>query len=301
MVRCPANQKRRTLGLSWNISWLGIDPSPNFRALVTGSTSLPARIKRLVTTWQHSKTESRPSAAKMERDLYRTRLHKFSCKPPGHDAARQRDNQRRHRARVKGRIADLEASLSSTQSRLDDALRRIESLTAELQRLQHAASPRPATRPTPVQTPAQPQPTPSPEPTTCCERDGSDEAERDSIAENMPPPFDASPQAGSLSTREPWSISPPPPANLPERSLLSYGLEDPDNDCALLPPPNIGESTIPCREAYSIIKNRSSPEFDLSTATEWLKPGFRRAVVPGTGCRVQTHMLFAFVDYITPI
>ena len=234
----------------------------------------------------------------MEPDLYRTRLHKFSCKPPGHDAARQRDNQRRHRARVKGRIAELEASLSSTQSRLDDALRRIESLTADVQRLQHAPSPRPAT---PIQTPAQPQPTPSPEATTCSERGGSDEVESDRIMEHIPPTLDVSPPAGSLSTREPWSISPQPPVNLPENSSPAYGFDDSNSDCALLPPPSVGESTIPCREAYSIIKDRSSPEFDLSTATEWLKPGFRRAVAPGTGCRVQTHMLFAFVDYITPI
>lgn len=119
--------------------------------------------------------------------------------------------------------------------------------------------------------------------------------------EHIPPTLDVSPPAGSLSTREPWSISPQPPVNLPENSSPAYGFEDSNSDCALLPPPSVGESTIPCREAYSIIKDRSSPEFDLSTATEWLKPGFRRAVAPGTGCRVQTHMLFAFVDYITPI
>jgi hypothetical protein len=56
-----------------------------------------------------------------------------------------------------------------------------------------------------------------------------------------------------------------------------------------------------CRDAYSIIKDRGDPEFDVSVANEWLKPGFRRAIAPGTGCRVQTHILFAFVDHITPI
>ncbi len=234
----------------------------------------------------------------MEPDLYRAQLHKFSCKPPGHETARQRENQRRHRARVKSRISELEASLSSTQSRLDDALRRIESLTDEVQRLQHSRSPRLAT---PNQTTNQPQPSPSPEPTTCARCDCSDEEERDKISEHLSPRLYAPPPAGSLTTREPWSIGSQPLANRPEESLPPYGFEHSDNDCALLPPPTVGESTISCREAYSIIKGRSSPEFDLSTATEWLKPGFRRAIVPGTGCRVQTHMLFAFVDYITPI
>jgi hypothetical protein len=78
-------------------------------------------------------------------------------------------------------------------------------------------------------------------------------------------------------------------------------IETPNDDCPLLPAPGAGESTIPCGEAYSIIKDRSTPDLDLSAVNEWLKPGFRRAIVPGTGCRVQTHLLFAFVDHITPI
>ncbi len=215
----------------------------------------------------------------MEPNLYRTRLHKFSCKPPGHDAARQRENQRRHRARVKGRIAELETSLLSAQSRLTDALKQIESLTAEVQRLQDTVGSRSTT---PRQAAGQQQPVL--EPAACPEPSGV-----------------VTPEPIPSADREPWSPSPQPQplAKLRANSLDASNFEDPNDDCALLPPPSAGESTIPCREAYSIIKDRSSPEFDLSTATEWLKPGFRRALVPGTGCRVQTHILFAFVDHIT--
>ncbi|KAK4243078.1 hypothetical protein C7999DRAFT_18512 [Corynascus novoguineensis] len=253
----------------------------------------------------------------MEPVSYRTRLHKFSCKPPGHDAARQRENQRRHRARVKNRIAELEASLSSAQSRLNDALKRIESLTAEVERLQHTLG---SGSTMSIQTTTQQQPVLGP--ATYSERGVFDRAENDRTTDQTLSALDACPRAGDFptltttiyreasvvnpepipsGTQEPRSTSPQPLDKLPANNLPASGFEDPNNDWALLPPPSVGESTIPCREAYSIIKDRSSPEFDLSTATEWLKPGFRRAVIPGTGCRVQTHILFAFVDYITSI
>jgi len=253
----------------------------------------------------------------MEPDLYRTRLHKFSCKPPGHDAARQRENQRRHRARVKGRVAELEASLSRAQSSLDDALKRIKSLTAEVQRLQHPSGSRSTTS---IRTTAQQQTVF--EPATSLECGALDGTESDRRTEQPLSSLNARPRAGALPTQsttiyseasvvtpepiptaaqEPRSTSPQPLAKLPANSVPASGFEDPKNDYAFLPPPSVGESTIPCREAYSIIKDCTSPEFDFSTATEWLKPGFRRAVVQGTGCRVQTHILFAFVDHITSI
>ena len=37
---------------------------------------------------------------------------------------------------------------------------------------------------------------------------------------------------------------------------------------------------------FSIIKDRGDTEFDLSVANEWLKLGFRRAIVPGTGVEI---------------
>ncbi|KAK3298715.1 uncharacterized protein B0H64DRAFT_80967 [Chaetomium fimeti] len=248
----------------------------------------------------------------MDTGFSRTRVHKFSCKPPGHDAARQRENQRRHRARVKGRIAELEELLLGTQSRLDDALKRIESLTAEVQRLRHATGSRPTTS---TQKTAQ-QRQPFLEPATCPELEAFDRGLIDVTMEETLSVPDALPtlsattyretsesarEQNASSTREPRISTPQPLFELLASELPVSGFDDPNDDYALLPPPSVGESTIPCREAYSIIKDRSAPEFDLSTATEWLLPGFRCAVVPGTGCRVQTHMLFAFVDHITPM
>lgn len=245
----------------------------------------------------------------MEAESYRGRVHKFSSKPPGHNAARQRENQRRHRARIKGRIAELEAALSSTQHMLADALKQVATLTAEVQRLQglgsQASIPQKSTRNFQEEA-----------------RIGNSQTilhhpqlpgvhlalgEVRGVSTSCAPPTQA---ATSSSCSDP--ITPAIPGDshpISGPDLRSHGaevdlvtdLENPDNDCPLLPAPGAGESTIPCRDAYSIIKERSTPDLDLAMANEWLKPGFRRAIVPGTGCRVQTHILFAFVDHLTPI
>lgn len=267
----------------------------------------------------------------MKPDAYPSHIHKFSCKPTGHDAARQRENQRRHRARVKGRIAELEAALSSTQRQLDEALQRVESLTEEVQRLQHA-----------LNSASQCQAPPAHSPDSCsafadapaaesmsdilreyCHTDS--ESVREEQPRLLPGPSSTRTEAtGAVGSSEPAAsaaplpcepqgvggqqpqpqqqkkkISAPSPEDVRAPSPHEPGFDDPDDDHPLLPPPGAGESTIPCREAYLIIRDRSTPDLDLAAAAEWLRPGFRRATVPGTGCRVQTHVLFSFVDYIT--
>lgn len=238
----------------------------------------------------------------MEPKVYGTHVHKFSSKPPGHDVARQRENQRRHRARVKSRITELEAALSDTQNKLEDALRHIEDLTAEVQRLHTLGSEAltPQRQAAVVQEPdydetdqSIEQEYPTPSASSCPERENSCGISR---------PCTITPQKPTTSA-SPHPIAPGTPVlvDLQGDAVPLSDFENPDSDCPLLPAPGRDESTIPCRDAYSIIKERSTPEFDLSAANEWLKPGFRRAIVPGTGCRVQTHILFAFVDHMTPI
>lgn len=67
------------------------------------------------------------------------RVGKWSTKPAGHNATRVRNNQRRHRARVKSRIQDLEARLDEANARLERALSTVASLTAELEALRRGA------------------------------------------------------------------------------------------------------------------------------------------------------------------
>ncbi|AEO63738.1 33a4818d-b3e2-4512-8bc9-debe2970f3b5 [Thermothielavioides terrestris] len=244
----------------------------------------------------------------MEAESYRSRVHKFSSKPPGHKAARQRANQRRHRARVKGRIAELESALSNAEARLADALRRIGSLTAEVRRLQHALDSRASQRPVVesttdttrgIATNIEIKRITPPEPSGPAESSAVVPNPCITPREAFEPPEQAFLSPASPLAQDKPSTDEPTPVETHGDAVQVSDFEDPNNDYPLLPPPRAGESTMPCRDAYEIITERSAPGFDLAAATEWLKPGFRRAVVPGAGCRVQTHLLFALVDRIT--
>ncbi|KAK7699061.1 hypothetical protein SLS64_011975 [Diaporthe eres] len=68
-----------------------------------------------------TKTQSGPS------------ILKWSSKPADHNAIRVRNNQRRHRARAKGHIEDLEKRLEETSSRLEAALQTISHLAQEVE------------------------------------------------------------------------------------------------------------------------------------------------------------------------
>ncbi|KAL2258720.1 hypothetical protein VTK26DRAFT_7859 [Humicola hyalothermophila] len=282
----------------------------------------------------------------MESNKCRARVYKFSSKPPRDQAARQRENQRRHRARVKGRIEELEAALSGTQKQLDEAQKCIDRLTGEVQRLQHALDSTranswpdsvvplradtasesepagPGSQLVPVsksqtdvapqtpdgfyashltEAPVAPVPHPRPAPLssiTLTEATGIniDAALRSAVSTTQSSCGSKLHEiyAGAVQGATLRELA------LPAADLTGTTATD-DDDCPCLPPPTAGESTIPCREAFLIIRDRSAPDFDLSAAAEWLKPGFRRATVPGTGCRVQTHILFALVDRITSV
>ncbi|KAK3349891.1 hypothetical protein B0T25DRAFT_250877 [Lasiosphaeria hispida] len=220
-------------------------------------------------------------------------VQKFSIKGPGHEAARQRENQRRHRARVKTHISELEATLANTQSRLDDALGCIDNLTAEVQRLQHALQqqgPTPQLSVSARRTDESVSSGPGaavedrvPQRTQGC---GSSQCEKDASFVDEFHPVEDYPSERQDAGSESLMLS-------------SRGSLDPSTDCPLLPPPSPGESTMTCRDAFSIIRERSVFGFDFDAAIDWLKPGFRRAIVAGGGCRVQTHILFSFVDRIT--
>ncbi|CAP66907.1 uncharacterized protein PODANS_4_6030 [Podospora anserina S mat+] len=188
---------------------------------------------------------------------FQSSITKFSAKPPGHDAARQRENQRRHRARVKGRICDLEATLASTQSKLDDALKQIEELHAEISRLRALQPPTLQANETSSLI-------------TChAGVDSSDIQESLNDIDDVPEPMPDSP--------------------MPASPQSTAAIEDSNNDGPLLPPTHPDESTITCRDAYAIIMDRNTSDLDSETMNQWLKPGFRRAAVPGSGCRIETH------------
>lgn len=79
-------------------------------------------------------------------------IAKFPARPPSanQNAARLRDNQRRHRARVKTHIAELEARLAETTARLEAALEKITYLTGEVESLRRCQVAEQHTNPSPA-------------------------------------------------------------------------------------------------------------------------------------------------------
>ncbi|KAJ9133700.1 hypothetical protein NKR23_g10619 [Pleurostoma richardsiae] len=65
---------------------------------------------------------------------------KWSSRPKECRATRVRENQRRHRARTKAYIADMERQLAQTRAQLDEALAQNAELTSELQTLRASSA-----------------------------------------------------------------------------------------------------------------------------------------------------------------
>jgi len=217
---------------------------------------------------------------------YESHIQKFRANPRN-NAARIRENQRRHRARVKSRIEELETALCGTQAKLDEALAVIEELRTELRKCTSPAPPR------------------------TVPLDGDALVLRGCCASATAGPSFKNSSDGEQSNSETEFLTqaasrPPSGCHLSTVPEIQTELgKDPDlqKACAHLPPPCPGESTMLCRDAYSILRDRAGGagdwELDMGTVTEWLKPGFRGPVVPGGGCRVQTQVLFWVVDRIT--
>lgn len=357
------------------------------------------------------------------------KVHKFSSKLPEAEAARQRENQRRHRARVKEKIAELESSLAETNEKLEAALQYIRELEAECQRLREPSSSSVYTPEPRDESPAEqllwmsqsgrngytysqppqqqhqfesyqqppkqrhqhrhqpplvsgldvlasisssesaaqarhrtyhPQEIdcarnlaslPSYEPTPMASpRDMSPVA----ALLSMPTASQRGQQATGFYSPSATTISASPSTESPgvtsvfnfnsrsghynafsnsnSQSSIGSGSAVPtdridelincldsnnnnngyvDDNILTLPAPRPGESTMPCREAFSIVRKvqTTRPEYCYdaddreveNVAREQWRPGFRSAssTDPNSGCRVQTHMVFDFVDHIT--
>lgn len=195
-------------------------------------------------------------------------MDKWSNKPANHNADRVRNNQRRHRARVKSRMEELETQLVQTNSKLQAALSTILDLTAEVEVLRsgHASTSvslsetRP---PVPDLRPHDTTPTPS---------------------EGLSLPFASTSELSSPSAD--ITIATPADAS-----------SDGNCDCPGAPPPALGESTISCSSAFQIIEQQNCSGVEVTMIRAWLGPGFR--LKPGEACRVETNKLYEILDHIT--
>jgi hypothetical protein len=61
------------------------------------------------------------------------------------------------------------------------------------------------------------------------------------------------------------------------------------------------ESTILCRVAFEIIAQQNMASIDPGELEHQLWSGFRRETKQGEGCRVDTKVLYAVIDYMTSL
>lgn len=202
-------------------------------------------------------------------------ITKWSAKPADHKAARIRNNQRRHRERVKHHTTTLEARLAETQLQLDEALARVAELTEKL-RL--------------VGIPSAETTTINP---TALHRSGGASSLEGGIRPSIREDEDKSIAAALLSAEAPRPIG---------ESYDEIG-ESGERECAGLPPPGPDESTTRCRDAFKIIAGQNYSGLDLSAIRGRLRPGFRGSLVgvadDGGGCRVDNRLLFALLDFMS--
>ncbi|KAH8883076.1 hypothetical protein GQ53DRAFT_435895 [Thozetella sp. PMI_491] len=218
-------------------------------------------------------------------------------------ASRVRDNQRRHRARVKDHIATLEATLESTQRQLNAALTVIGQLSAEVETLRRhgrvCAAPR-VVHDEETGDAASAQITNNLRFETRFTDggvvtnlpDGAEAEEEPQI--NTRVPEDTSLQPAICCAHQPSSKTEAlsKAADTQEKSDWS----DPGDDYPTTVP---GESTTTCAAAAVIIEQQNIRGLDAGTVNQFLRPGFRTANRPGDGCRVETGLLYSLVDLIS--
>lgn len=197
---------------------------------------------------------------------------KWSLKttPPSDDAVRVRNNQRRHRERVKTHIANLEARVKMLEGELDTANARIGDLTREVETYRHERR----SRPPQESQPSQASSTVSP-----------------SVLRPTQPTL---PLADVPSERSSERFC----CRRPDVGGTSDGADVSDRED--LPAAEEGESTTNCETAYRMLKQQSAGALDPETAEQFLRPGYRRASRQGDGCRVQTKLVYGLLDHITP-
>ncbi|CAJ0552631.1 Ff.00g007090.m01.CDS01 [Fusarium sp. VM40] len=238
---------------------------------------------------------------------------KWSLKPHNHNATRVRNNQRRHRARIKTRLESLEIELAQSQDELRTARDRIEELEALLRAKASCSAPGQQ-----FEDPAQ---------SSYCTPDQV-------IVEQPLPELQLGDLGGGLSNsgvcRRPLT-SVNQLATLQDcgqRSILSPVINILAGDMAIVNEYATGhidtgifgfsllaqyehnrdlplvvphESTTLCRVAFEIIARQNMVGIDPGELERQLWSGFRREAKQGEGCRVDTKVLYAVIDYMSSL
>lgn len=205
------------------------------------------------------------------------RIIKWSTKSEDH-ASRVRNNQRRHRERVRNYITRLESELEESQIKLREAMVEIDRLKIELGgRLD----------------------------STFTDDSGAKQA-CDSASSFFGPSLEVPAKHGeehamsteccaedTLFSRDPGNC------DILNRSTDDGGYGSwHEDECCMLEPPLAHESTTRCREAYLMIAEQNYAGVQASVIYGRLRPGFRGPLGVRDGCRVSNQLLFALIDHI---
>ncbi|KAI6756904.1 hypothetical protein HG530_011502 [Fusarium avenaceum] len=238
---------------------------------------------------------------------------KWSLKPHNHNATRVRNNQRRHRARIKTRLESLEIELAQSQNELRTAKDRIKELEALLQgRDSCGISGRQFEDSVqnsyyaPGQVLAE-----LPLPTLQVGDLGSD-LSNSGVCRCLLASVN---QSATLQSCGQSSILSPVTNILAgdmaivndyatdhiDTGRFGFSLLAQYEHSSSLPLVASDESTTLCRVAFEIIAQQNMASIDSGELEHQLWSGFRRETKQGEGCRVDTKILYAVIDYMSSL
>ncbi|KAF1916644.1 hypothetical protein BDU57DRAFT_450635 [Ampelomyces quisqualis] len=212
-----------------------------------------------------------------------------------HTLNRVRENQRRHRARQRDRVAFLEKQLADTEQQLAEARQEIAFLKASQEATSIMCRNEQSILPKDIASP-------------CVVHDEVTQTEQLEMAPLDP--YLSSTDISNAFIIDIDTLSLPSP--VPNQSLSLPGpppccsdplpSTNPDPECstcATKPLPSPSESTTPCAQAFVLISQQNFRNLDPETIRMWLAQGLRRARKDGEGCRVENGALLRLLDYMS--
>lgn len=247
------------------------------------------------------------------------RVLKWSSKQTDR-TARVRNNQRRHREKVRSYIAHLETELAETQTRLRRALEEIRRLNGEhvSPTLDSSMSVKDAATTDNVRITRLETFTVGEIPRDCCMsasprsisaiETAQTDAPYKSCASNTRKCSGASTHETEMCYTESTTTKEQAPSNSIQKDpILSYSPTNKpsgyaawrEDSCRNLQPPSAHESTTRCHEAYVMISEQNYTGLQASIIYRKLRPGFRGPIQGQGGCRVDNQLLFSLLDQIS--
>ncbi|EGR53044.1 uncharacterized protein TRIREDRAFT_54444 [Trichoderma reesei QM6a] len=209
---------------------------------------------------------------------------KWSSSCPKQKANRIRNNQRRHRAKVKAHISSLESELAESRRQLAFAENRIKALAAEVERLQSEAR------------------RGSPSDATTLGYGSSTTASQIISGSRCCQNLGEQRRLDDIPTYEQIAVTDLISMNDIERDPSDIGLSFASRyDSPNLPPQQPGESTTSCTIAYGIIAQQNLKGLGIEDIHQWLHTGYRRALRDGDGCTVVNSLVYSLIDHLSPV